>query len=281
MIWLILAIILSTVFGQIMKWAVVRGCTTAQVAAVNYVVAAGAATAFGAFGSGLRFDGRILGIGLLGGVSYAVAIVSIFIAIRSTGIGITGTLMRVAVIVPVVGGIFVFHEMPRAIQWVGIGLTLASIALLRPPESRRAGGRVGWAAALNMILVVLTTGLGFLAWKMAQTCGHGRQSMEFMCLLYGVPALTCAAESALRKARPAPAPVVIGALLGVCNICSISASLAGLNTIPAALFFPIYGCGGVVLNAVVAALLWGERLSRANLLGIAAGAAALVCMNAG
>jgi drug/metabolite transporter (DMT)-like permease len=287
-IWLIGSIILSTAFGQIMKWAVVRRCSTAQVAAVNYVIATATAAAVGYFARGLHFDLRILAIGLLGGVSYAVAIVSIFHVIRAAGIGITGTLMRLAVMGPVLGGIFLFNEMPTLMQWIGIGLTLISFFLLRPAAAPRGGpsppverGRIGWLVLLNMALLVVTLGAGFLAWKMVPFYGCAGESWEFLCLLFGIPTLTCAAESGVRREGVLGAAIVIGVILGVTNVLSVSASLQGLRTIPSVLFFPVYSCGGVLLNALAAVVLWRERLTRLNGIGIAVVCLALVFMNPG
>ena len=279
MIWLIGSILLSTIFGQIMKWAVVRRCSTAQVAAVNYVIAAGAAAVFGLAMQGLHFDAKLLAIGVLGGVSYAIAIVVIFQVIRVAGIAIAGTLMRFAVMVPVLGGVFLFNETPTAVQWVGIVLTLASMVLLRPAGSAHPRGRIGWAALIGMVLIVITNGTGFLAWKMIHFYGCDRQAMEFSCLLFGIPALSCAAESGIRREGLVRAAIVIGILLGLTNVCSVSTSLTALRTVPSVIFFPVYSCGGLILNAALAAVLWHERLTRENVVGIALGCAALVCMN--
>ena len=279
MIYLILGIVLSTVFGQIMKWAVVRRVSTAQVAAVNYIIAAGAAAVFGALARGLRFDAKVLAIGVLGGVSYAIAIVVIFQVIRVAGIAITGTLMRVAVMVPVLGGIFLFNEMPTAVQWVGIVLTLVSMVLLRPAGGGPQRGRIGWAAVIGMVLIVLSNGAGFLAWKMVHFYGCDGQAQEFLCLLFGIPAFTCAAESGMRREGLVRAAIVIGILLGLTNVCSVGTSLVALRSIPSVIFFPVYSCGGVILNAGLASVLWRERLTWQNVVGIALGCLALVCMN--
>jgi len=45
------------------------------------------------------------------------------------------------------------------------------------------------------------------------------------------------------------------------------------------IFFPVYSCGGVILNAGLASVLWRERLTWQNVVGIALGCLALVCMN--
>lgn len=279
MFFLVASILLSTVFGQIMKWAVVRGCSTTQVAAVNYFVAMCTAAVAGVIADGLHFDPRILAIGVLGGVSYAIAIVAIFIAIRRAGIAITGALMRMAVVVPILGGVLLFKEIPSAIQWLGIILTLLSFILLRPAPGLHPHRRIGWATLAVMLFVVLSNGTGFLSWKMVHVCGCGQQILEYLCLLFGLPMLTCAAESVVRREQVTRAAIGIGVLLGITNVTSGCASLAALRTMPAVIFFPIYSCGGVLLNVATARILWGERLSRLNLVGIAIGCLALVCMS--
>jgi len=279
MLWLILAILLSTAFGQVMKWAVARGCSTPQVAAVNYLIASGLAVLVGQIVHGLNYDRTVLLVGLLGGVSYAVAVVAIFNVIRLAGIAVTGTLMRISTMVGVLGAILFFHEMPDAAQWVGIVLTVATFFVLRPAKGAHIHDKGGWALAINMALVILGNGTGFLAWKMVPEFGCDAQRFEFVSLLFGIPMLTCAAEAGLRRHGLTRATLVIGAILGTVNVCSVSCSLLALLTIPAVVFFPIYSCGGLILNATVAAALWRERMSKRTIAGIAIAAVALMLMN--
>ncbi|NOZ21646.1 MAG: hypothetical protein GXP25_11245 [Planctomycetes bacterium] len=279
MIWLALAIFLSTAFAQVMKWAVARGCSTPQVAAINYVIASGSAALVGYLINGLHYDRTLLSIGILGGVSYAVAVVAIFNVIRLAGVAVTGTLMRISTMVAVVGAIFLFREMPNVAQWIGIGLTVATFLVLKPAKGKYIETKKGWALPVNVMLVILGNGTGFLAWKMTQAYGCGGQLHEFQSLLFGIPMLTCAVESGARRdgiTRPA---VVIGIILGLVNFCSVRCSLQGIQSIPAVVFFPIYSCGGLILNAVVAAVLWRERMSKRTIAGIAIAAVALLLMN--
>ncbi|MEW6356687.1 MAG: hypothetical protein AB1696_10195 [Planctomycetota bacterium] len=279
MIWLILAIILSTAFGHVMKWAVARGCSTPLVGAVNYLIASTAAVLLAQAGRGLHYDRPILIIGLIGGVSYAVAIVAIFNVIRLAGLAITGTLMRISTMVGVSGAILFFHEMPSAAQWGGIALTVATFAILKPATGRHIETTRGWPLVVNTILVILGNGVGFFAWKMVPAWGCGDQRLEFLSLLFGIPMVTCAVESGIRWKNLTRPAVVIGVVLGLVNICSVNSSLLALQGIPAVVFFPIYSCGGLILNAATAAVLWRERMSKRTIIGIAIAAVALLLMN--
>lgn len=279
MFWLVLAIVLSTAFGHVMKWAVARRCSTAQVGAVNYLIASATAVLLGQAGRGLHYDRPVLIVGLIGGVSYAVAIVAIFNVIRLAGIAVTGTLMRISTMVAVAGAILLFHEMPSAAQWGGIALTAATFAILQPAQGKHIETSRGWALALNMLLVILSNGTGFLAWKMVPAWGCGGQHLEFLSMLFGIPMVTCAVESAARRQDVTRTAVVIGVILGLVNVASVSSSLCAIQTIPAVVFFPIYSCGGLILNAVTAALFWRERLKKRTLAGITIAAVALLLLN--
>ena len=281
MVWLVLAIVLSTMFGHVMKWAVARGCSTAQVAAVNYLIASGAAALSAFLLHGFQYDRTVFAIGLLGGLSYAVAVVAIFNVIRLAGIAVTGTLMRISTMVAVLGAIFFFHEMPSAVQWVGIALTVATFAILKPAEGEHIETRGRWPLVINAALVILGNGVGFLAWKMTHAHGCGDQLFEFQTLLFGIPMATCAFESAVRRQRVTRVAVAIGILLGAVNFASVRCSLEGIQSIPAVVFFPIYSCGGLILNAVAATVVWRERLRRRTIVGIAVAGVALVLMNLG
>ena len=92
---------------------------------------------------------------------------------------------------------------------------------------------------------------GFLAWKMTQAYAGGGQLPEFHNLLFGIPMVTCAAESAVRKTGVTRAAIVIGVILGLVNFCSVRCSLQGIQSIPAIVFFPVYSCGGLIVNTLL------------------------------
>jgi len=55
--------------------------------------------------------------------------------------------------------------------------------------------------------------------------------------------------------------------------------LLALRSIPASLFFPLNGSGGLMLTTFAAALLFRERISWANALGVALTLAAVALIN--
>ena len=57
--------------------------------------------------------------------------------------------------------------------------------------------------------------------------------------------------------------LAVGAGIGVYNLLALMAVLISLKHVPGTVFFPLVGCGVVILDNVTAPLLWKEPISRA------------------
>ena len=60
------------------------------------------------------------------------------------------------------------------------------------------------------------------------------------------------------------------------NLLALMAVLIALKHVPGTVFFPLVGCGVVILDNVTAPLLWKEPISRAAVLGVGVGVLAVI-----
>ena len=70
--------------------------------------------------------------------------------------------------------------------------------------------------------------------------------------------------------------LLAGAGIGIFNLLALSVSLTALAQIQGTIFFPINGCGVVLLDNIFAHFAWKEPLGRAGFWGAALGALAMV-----
>ncbi|MFH0849928.1 MAG: EamA/RhaT family transporter, partial [Candidatus Bathyarchaeota archaeon] len=63
------------------------------------------------------------------------------------------------------------------------------------------------------------------------------------------------------------------------NMLTNMSILLALRSVPASLFFPLNGSGGLMLTTFAAMLLFRERISGVNALGVAMTLAAVVLIN--
>jgi uncharacterized membrane protein len=114
--------------------------------------------------------------------------------------------------------------------------------------------------------------------------GTGRLVL-FLLLVYGVAFVVGLAVVVARGVRtgrwPARRVAGWGALLGVVNYASTDFFLRAVEALPAPFVFPANSIAIVLGGAALGVLVWGERLSRANRLGLAAAAAALLLLGVG
>ena len=239
----------SVSFGHIMKWALRRNCSLVAVGAVNYLVASVGSFLIALVVVSPSLDTTGYLAALLGGLSYVVSFYFYYQSIRLTGVSISTSVIRLAVLPAIVFSIFLWGEHPLAHQAVGICLILVALPLLsRQPSDKSvnlAGPVWGWLLAL-----FATTSGGSVAAKLFTVTGN-----------------------------PLSKPVLLGVWFGIANVGGNIAMLAALDYLPASIVFPAASGGGVLLVAVTSALLWGERLSRPALLGIAVSIPALILVN--
>lgn len=277
-LFLALHIVGSVSFGHVMKWALRRNCSLVAVGAVNYVVASTTAFLFALLGRSPSLETAGYLAALLGGLSYVVSYYFYYQSIRLTGVSISTSVIRLAVLPAIAASILFWGERPLAHQVVGIALVIVALPLLsRQPSDKSVnlGGPVwGWLLAL-----FATTSGGSVAAKLFTVTGDPAAKPLLLGFWFGAAAIV--ALLALRRQRLSPTrdDIPLGILLGLVNIGGNIAMLAALDYLPAAIVFPAASGGGVLLVAVTSAMLWRERLSRTALLGIAVSLPALVLVN--
>lgn len=268
----------SVSFGHIMKWALRRNCSLVAVGAVNYVVASvsGFVVALVVLSPSLDTTGYLAA--LLGGLSYVVSYYFYYQSIRLTGVSISSSVIRLAVLPAIVFSILLWGERPVAHQVVGILLILVALPLLsRQPSDKSvnlAGPVWGWLLAL-----FATTAGGSVAAKLFTVTGNPLSKPLLLGVWFGIAAVVALLALRRQRLRPTRDDLPLGVLLGVVNVGGNIAMLAALDYLPAAIVFPAASGGGVLLVVVTSALLWGERLSRPALLGVAISLPALILIN--
>ena len=290
---LFLAVACSLGIATVFKLAERRDLDRTALLAVNYAVAAVLALALqGADVAALaRVPAGAVALGVVQGVLFIGGFWLFSRAIREAGVGLAAGAMRLSVVVVVVASWAVWGEAPTALQGVGLVLAAAAFVLVaRPGETAGAPGpgapRASSAALLLGVLFV-SGGLVDVVMKAFQA-GYGDASATpvptptFLLFVFGVAFALGAAGVAwtgIRTGRwPAPAVVGWGVGLGVINYGSAEFLLRALGSLPAPVAFPLNSVSIVLGAALLGRLVWGERLSRANVAGLGLAAVAVVLL---
>ncbi len=277
MLWMILAMVFMAAFGHVMRFGQSRGMNMPWIGAGNYV--------FGAlclwmwwFAEGvpnLRWEAA-----LFGGLTGACFVSAYFLMIpclRSAGVGVTQSVGRLSVVLPVAASVYLWRETPTAPQVGGLVLALTALPLLAQHNAAPGAPR-GERWKLILVLFFLTQGVAGLAMKAyKERVPAGGEAAFLVCLF------TVAAIANLLALTEEPIPrkpeVFTGLTLGAVNVLANYALLRALWILPGAVVFPATSVGSIVLAALAAMLLWGERYRGITLVGLALAGAALVLLN--
>jgi len=293
-----LAILCSASIALLFKRSETSGLNRYAVTAVNYAVASLVSAALlaldppafdwtGAWGSlgatlargqaplpsGSALWSVLVGVGA--GACFFLAFIQYQLGVRDHGAGLAGAFIKLGILVPMALSLVVWEEYPTALQWGGITLAVGSIVLVNWPG--RGAGRDAVKPAL--LLLFAFGGLAEFSNKAFQRYALLDDRALFLLVTFAV-AFGLSAWAARRRSAPVTRrDLAMGALVGVPNLFSSFFLILALNELPAAVAFPAFGAGSILLINVAGFWLFRERLQRREQLAVGLTILALVLMN--
>ncbi|MBD3235872.1 MAG: hypothetical protein GF330_04140 [Candidatus Eisenbacteria bacterium] len=214
-------------------------------------------------------------VGLGAGVVFFLAFVYYQISVREHGVSLAGAFAKLGILVPMSLSLLLWQEYPRAIQWLGIALAIASILLVHWPPGRN------WRAAIRvaLLLLFLFGGTAEFSNKIFQKYALQDYKLVFLLVTFFI-AFLCSSSVAVARRRPVRvAELLTGVAVGIPNLFSSFFLIAALETIPAAVAFPAYGAGTIVIIHLVGVTAFRERPTRRERLAILLTVVALILIN--
>lgn len=213
------------------------------------------------------------------GFSLMVCLLAFFQAMVVGTISIVAPISATGVVIPIAAGI-ARGERPGAAQVVGIVAAIAGIVLASrvPRGQARAGAESGLGLALLAAL-----GGGFFFWLMAPASRHGGIAWAIL-VARGIPAFALLAALRIRRlpVRPALESRTARAMLLSALLAFASMVLYAYATLHGALsIVSVLGSLYPVVTVLLAYHVLGERVHRAQQIGIAAVLAGVVLLSAG
>lgn len=264
---LALSICCSVAVSVLLKMARSRGVHIGQAIAVNYLVASVLCLALlkPSIPALLTPSNHWWLLGALG-----VALPTVFLimaaAVRHAGIVLSDAAQRLSLIVPLLAAFLWFGEALSTTKLIGVILALAALAgLLLRPAGRFAGG-------LTTIACLLGVWAGYGAIDILFKA-LARQGQAFSTTLLGafvMAGVIMFVGLAVRRSPWTLAGISGGVALGLLNFGNIYFYIRAHQTFPEnpSLVFASMNIGVIVLGTLTGALLFGERLTTPNKLGI-------------
>ena len=227
----------------------------------------------------LQTSPATLWMGVVSGLFYVAALVLMQSSVHRSGAGLSSAFARLGLLVSLLVSILWFGERPGPLQLLGVLLVLAALVLIRGGDE---GGRAKKGFWLLLLTLLCSGGADAMS-KVFEQLGDPSQSTHFFFWLFLTALLLTAglalAERLRRGKRLLLRELAAGVAVGVPNYFSSWLLLLALQRLPAFLAYPVYSTGTILLVLGAGALLFRERLTRRQGVGIGLILAALVLLN--
>lgn len=276
---LILGTIAYSLFAITVRAAQRRSCNMLAVGMINYLVAA-AVYVLLSRESGVP-EWRFGLLGAASGIVFAVGYVVLAQTLRRKGLSLTTGITQLAVLFPVVAGIFLYAEQPSSLQVVGVVCALVALPLLALVRDSVSDGGIRSRAPGLALLVTAGTAMVLLQSVNHVSSGSSEERRLFFAILFSVALVTTMIAWAIFERRVTRVDLAYGAALGSWNATHGFMLVGAMKTLPGMVVWPAVSAGSLMLSVLVGVMLWDERLGSTARIGIGLALVAVVCINAG
>ncbi len=276
MLYLILAIISSSLVSLVMRLSERWRKNGLTMLAANYVMctAAAAFLAGGVIPTG-EGAGLTMGLGSFCGILYLLGFVTLQWNVQRNGVVLSATFQKLGVLVPTLAAITIFGETPRWTQLLGIAVAVGAILFMQGKNGSKAGNR----SLPGLLALLLCGGCSDVMSKVFDTWGNADHASIFLVFVFAVALLLCILLCVVKKQSVTLPDILCGFCLGIPNYMSARFLLWSLKDVPAVVVYPTFSVGTIVLVTVVGVLFFREKVEKRKLIALGMILGALVLLN--
>lgn len=275
MIFLILSILVSTLFGISFKVIAIRNLNAFQTIIVNYFVAGAlgfittksSVTPLNAFEQSWIYIAIVLGI---------VFVSSLFVIAQVTaksGISVAQVANRMAVVVPITVAIIFYGDALSPTKIIGIMLALVSVYLVSHKETEGKPSQKWWW--LFPVIIFVCSGIIDSSINYAQR--HLLSDNDFDAFLatifstaFSFGGMALLYQLIIKKEKFQLKAIPAGIILGTINFVSMYTIVMALksNILESSSLFPINNLSILTMSTLISVVVFKEKLSSKNWIGI-------------
>ncbi len=271
MFYIILAILTSTAIIVTFRIFERFGISIVQAITVNYLVASafGFLSETGNYSFGAIPDQPWFLSALVVGALLIISFNFFAFSAQYSGISITAISSRMSVVMPVALGFLIFNDPVNIFKISGIVLALIAFYLTSKKDKNIfVNPKYAWLPVLLFIAV----GTNDSMFKIAAHFYIGGDFVVFLATAFVVALLIGLVVLLIKrienKEKFALKNLVAGMILGLLNWFSTLYFLKGLDIFDVSVFVPLYNIGVVALSAIIGFLVFKEKLTKLNWIGI-------------
>lgn len=217
--------------------------------------------------------GTVLGIGIPAGVCFFASFVLYQKSVKDNGASLSAMSGKMGILLPMIASIILWREIPTFLQIVGICLAIGAILYINfSPEPHHSIHR-------SLIWLFLVGGLGEFANKLFQMYGQLPDKTLFLFVVFATAfllSLFYATKEAVKPGSSLKKDLSMGFAIGIPNLLSSFFLIQALTSVPAAVAFPAFSAGTVLIVTVLSRLIFSETINRRSAIGLALTSVALL-----
>jgi drug/metabolite transporter (DMT)-like permease len=282
MLYLFLAIIAASTYSILFKLFACREIDSLQAIAFNYLTATilGVVMSLAISTEGLVLGGVEWGLSVFLGAMFMIAFVLMARSTKKVGVSVTTVSARVALVIPVVCSYLLLPNQMEP-RWWAIAIILLALVMViwQPKKEVKGEKREGLNGIFLPVSVFLLFGANNFCLKWAQsrmTAAGAAEQLSAAIFLFAALMGGLYYLLSVKVRRFSWQALVGGVALGVANFFTTYFMILGLAQLPSGIFFPIYHVGIVALVATMGVVIFGERLTKIQIVGLVVAAVGIV-----
>ena len=277
MIYLLLAVLSSTMISVLMRHSSGKVSANLSMLAVNYLVCALLGAVYAGFEVALpQAPGFYMAVclGIISGVLYLSGFVVFQANTNKYGIVLTSVFMKLGLLVPIVVSVLLFKEVPTAVQIAGFCIAIFAIVLINHQKGD-SGRRLGFGL---LAMLLLCGGSDAMA-KIFDVFAPKVLAPQYLFYIFATAFLLCMVLVLRKKERPGFRELLYGTLIGIPNFFSAKFLLGALGELPAVVVYPTFSVGTMLVVTLTGVVVFKERLSKVQWVALSAIIVALILLN--
>ena len=277
MIYLLTAAFSITTLSLIMRYSTLKTKTPWGVIQANYITAAAIMAAIIVATRALVPSTFTLTLGAITGLTYTAGMYLNLNLMSKRGAAITSSMIQLAVLIPITASIILYKETISLTQLAGILLAVTSLPLLASKPMQKI--ELDKQLLPMIITTIIVVGFSQLSSKILIQSGHGAENYYFFLAIFTSASILVTPFTLKNRATIHPRDATYGMGVGTFNMLSNMSLLLALTTLPGAIVFPVSSAGSLLMVTISAIILFKEKVSRLNTMGILLTLIAVILIN--
>jgi len=217
-------------------------------------------------------------IAIILGISFFIGFIFLSLSTQKLGLSITSIAVNISVIIPVIVAAIIYNEKIYGYHLIGLLLAFPGFYLILKPSKQKP---FQWKSIIFPLVLFFIGGLNNSLLRQAEVIGAMDFPMAFLGILFSIAFAVSIIYTIVTKQEISlkVKEMGFGVLLGSFNFASTYFFLKSLNHFPSSLYFSIYNLSFIAISAIVGLVIYKEKLSKTNLLGLIIAAIAVMMMN--